>query len=145
MGGLKNDNEGKTLTKILHEMQNAGYRLYPHLYQFEDYGIPQARHRIIIVGIRNDLNIEFRVPSPAPYQNVDNTCRNAIENPPIALDAYNNERTKQSEAVVARLTHIRPGENAFTADLPEHLRLNVAGAKSVKFINVLTQLNPLIL
>lgn len=129
VGGLKNDNEGKTLTKILHEMQNAGYRLYPHLYQFEDYGIPQARHRIIIVGIRNDLNIEFRVPSPAPYQNVDNTCRNAIENPPIALDAYNNERTKQSEAVVARLTHIRPGENAFTADLPEHLRLNVAGAK----------------
>lgn len=30
VGGLKNDNEGKTLTKILHEMQNAGYRLYPH-------------------------------------------------------------------------------------------------------------------
>lgn len=129
VGGLKNDNEGKTFTKILHEMQNAGYRLYPHLYQFEDYGVPQARHRIIIVGIRNDVNIEFKVPSPEPYKDVDNTCRTAIEKPPIATDAFNNERTKQSEAVIARLNHIRPGENAFTADLPEHLRLNVAGAK----------------
>lgn len=129
VGGLKNDNEGKTLTKILHEMQNAGYVLYPHLYQFEDYGIPQARHRIIIVGIRNDQKVEFRVPSPQPYSNIDNTCRTALTVPPIAPDAFNNERTRQSDAVVARLNHIRPGENAFTADLPEHLRLNVAGAK----------------
>lgn len=129
VGGLKNDNEGKTLTKILHEMQNAGYKLYPHLYQFEDYGVPQARHRIIIVGIRNDIKIEYRVPSPALYKDIDNTCSVAITIPPIPNDAYNNERTRQSAAVVARLTHIRPGENAFTADLPENLRLNVAGAK----------------
>ena len=129
VGGLKNDNEGKTLTKILHEMQNAGYKLYPHLYQFEDYGVPQARHRIIIVGIRSDLKVEYRVPSPELYQDIDNSCRTAITNPPIAPDAHNNERTRQSAAVVARLMHIRPGENAFTADLPENLRLNVAGAK----------------
>ena len=129
VGGLKNDNEGKTFTKILLEMQNAGYRLYPHLYQFEDYGVPQARHRIIIVGIRNDIKVEYKVPSPAPYANKDNTCLTAITVPPIAQDAFNNELTRQSEAVVARLQHIRPGENAFTADLPEHLRLNVAGAK----------------
>lgn len=129
VGGLKNDNEGKTLTKILHEMQNAGYQLYPHLYQFEDYGVPQARHRIIIVGIRKDQKHKFKVPSPTPYKDIDNTCRNAIENPPIAADAYNNDRTRQSEAVIARLNHIRPGENAFTADLPENLRLNIAGAR----------------
>lgn len=129
VGGLKNDNEGKTFTKILHEMQNAGYVLYPHLYQFEDYGIPQSRHRIIIVGIRKDIKVEYRVPSPALYKGIDNSCRTAITVPPIADDAFNNELTRQSEAVVARLSFIRPGENAFTADLPEHLRLNVAGAK----------------
>ena len=128
VGGLKNDNEGKTLTKILHEMQNAGYKLYPHLYQFEEYGIPQARHRIIIVGIRKDISIEFHVPSPEPYRGIDNTCFSAITVPPIPDDAFNNERTRQSMAVIERLNYIHPGENAFTADLPEHLRLNVAGA-----------------
>jgi DNA (cytosine-5)-methyltransferase 1 len=30
---------------------------------------------------------------------------------------------------VERLTYIKPGQNAFTADLPEHLKLKVKGAK----------------
>ena len=44
-------------------------------------------------------------------------------------DAPNNEMPKQSSIVVERLKHIRPGQNAFTANLPEHLRLTVKGAK----------------
>lgn len=129
VGGLRSANEGKALTKILAELRNAGYNITPHLYKFEEYGIPQARHRLIIVGIRNDLNVEFKVPSPAPYSDIDNTCRNAIENPPIPSFATNNELTKQSEQVVERLKHIKPGQNAFTANLPEELKLNVKGAK----------------
>ena len=52
VGGLKNANDGKAFTKILAELRGAGYNITPHLYKFEEYGIPQARHRIIIVGIR---------------------------------------------------------------------------------------------
>ena len=84
---------------------------------------------VIIVGIREDLPYEFKIPSPKPYKNVDVTCKNAIENPPIGKEAYNNELTKQSEIVVKRLKYIKPGENAFTADLPEELQLKVKGAK----------------
>jgi DNA (cytosine-5)-methyltransferase 1 len=132
VGGLRNANDGKAFTKILDGLRNAGehgYTLTPHLYKFEEYGIPQARHRIIIVGIRNDIKIKYRVPSPAPYADIDNTCRTAIEKPPISSDALNNELTKQSATVVRRLEHILPGQNAFTANLPEELRLNVRGAK----------------
>lgn len=129
VGGLRNANDGKAFAKILDEMRAAHYVLVPHLYKFEQYGIPQARHRIIIVGIRDDINVTFRVPSPAPYANINNTCRNAIENPPIPANAFNNELTKQSQKVIDRLNHILPGQNAFTANLPEDLRLNVSGAK----------------
>ena len=59
VGGLKNANDGKAFTKILDEMRKAGYKLYPNLYKFEDYGIPQARHRIIIVGIREDIDLNI--------------------------------------------------------------------------------------
>lgn len=111
------------------ELREAGYTLTPNLYKFEDYGIPQARHRVIIVGIRNDLDVTYHVPSPAPYANVDNTCRTAIENPPIPKDAPNNELTKQSATVVKRLGYIKPGENAFTANLPPELKLNIKGAR----------------
>ena len=129
VGGLKNANDGKAFTKILEEMRSAGYKLHPNLYKFETYGIPQARHRIIIVGIRNDLDFEFKIPSNAPYKDVDNSCKTAIEVPPIPADAENNELTKQSTTVVERLKYIKPGQNAFTADLPENLQLNIGGAK----------------
>lgn len=129
VGGLKNANDGKAFTQILSELRGAGYEITPHLYKFEEYGIPQARHRIIIVGIRNDLNLTFNVPSPAPYSHLDNSCRTAIEQPPITEDMPNNELTRQSTIVVRRLSFIRPGENAFTADLPKELQLNIKGAK----------------
>ena len=73
--------------------------------------------------------LEFKIPSPEPYMNIDNSCKNAIENPPIDIDAPNNELTKQSAVVAERLSYIKPGENAFTADIPKHLQLNVKGAK----------------
>lgn len=129
VGGLRTANEGKAFTKILEELAGAGYKITPHLYKFEEYGIPQARHRLIIVGIRNDINVEYRIPSTSPYKDLDNTCKTALEVPPIPDDALNNERTRQSEIVVKRLQHILPGQNAFTADLPEELQLNVTGAK----------------
>ena len=129
VGGLTSANEGRAFSKILGALFDAGYSLYPHYYAFEKYGVPQARQRVIIVGIRADINLTFGIPSPEPYAGIDNSCRNAIENPPIPLNAFNNELTKQSPSVVERLKYIKPGENAFTANLPEHLRLHVRGAK----------------
>ena len=129
VSGLASANEGKAFRKILSDMDEAGYKLFPHEYRFEEYGIPQARHRIIIVGIRKDMPVEFRPPSPAPYRGLDVSCRTALTDPPIPVDAPNSEMTRQSVRVVERLRYIKPGQNAFNATLPEHLRLNVKGAK----------------
>jgi DNA (cytosine-5)-methyltransferase 1 len=129
VGGLRNANDGKAFDTILSELEEAGYTITPHHYKFNQYGVPQTRHRVIIVGFRKDLGIQFKVPSAALYANLDISSKNAIESPPILPDAPNNEYTRQSDSVVQRLKYIKPGENAFTADLPEHLRLNVKGAK----------------
>lgn len=129
VGGLRSANEGKAFEQIKKDLIDAGYRIYPNLYKFEEYGVPQARHRMIIVGIRNDLPYEFKIPSTKPYKDCDVTCKTAIEVPPIPSWAANNEETKQSATVVERLKHIQPGQNAFTANLPEELQLNVKGAK----------------
>jgi DNA (cytosine-5-)-methyltransferase len=64
VSGLGNANEGKAFDMILNSFRDAGYKLVTHLYKFEEYGVPQARHRIIIVGIREDQNVEFKVPLP---------------------------------------------------------------------------------
>ena len=129
VGGLRSANDGKAFEKIIQDMKEAGYRVYPNLYKFEEYGVPQARHRMIIVGIREDLPYEFKIPSVNPYKDVDISCKTALEVPPIPKDAINNELTKQSAQVIERLSYIKPGQNAFTADIPERLQLKVKGAK----------------
>jgi DNA (cytosine-5)-methyltransferase 1 len=127
VSGLRHANEGKDLKMILDAMYEAGYDIYPHLYKFEEYGVPQSRHRIIIVGLEEDLNLNFKIPAPTVV--VPITCREAIENPPIPKDVPNQELTAQDETVVARLKHIKPGQNAFTADIPPELQLKILGAK----------------
>ncbi len=129
VGGLRNSNDGKTFTKILGAFFDLGYDVFPHLYKFEEYGVPQARHRIIIVGIRKEENLTFKIPSRQQYQDIDISSRTAIEGTPIPKNAPNNELTKQSPVVVERLMHILPGQNAFNAQIPDSLKLNVKGAK----------------
>lgn len=127
VSGLKNANEGGAFQKIIEAFRGSGYNVYPNLYHFENYGIPQKRHRIIIVGIRNDINLTFKIPSYKPYKDIDNTVKTALGN--IPENIFNSELTAQSPVVVERLKYIKEGENAFTADLPMHLKLNIKGAK----------------
>jgi DNA (cytosine-5)-methyltransferase 1 len=130
VSGISSSDSGKSFERIQRELAEAGeygYSLTTHLYKFEEYGVPQSRHRYIIVGIRNDLGLRFEVPRPTSDNPM--SCREAIEVPPIPQDAKNQELTAQSDVVVRRLEHIRPGENAWTADLPEDLKLDVKGAK----------------
>ena len=134
VGGLSGANEGLAFPYILREMQRAGYTVVAHKYRFEEYGLPQARHRIIIVGLRDDIaakGVAFKVPAPTtPEPSMMRTAKQAITEPPIPEWATNNEPTRQSEVVKQRLAYIKPGENAFNAtDMPEELRLNVRGAK----------------
>ena len=127
--GLRSSNGGRDFELILRSLRDAGdgYAITPHLYEFEKYGVPQRRHRIIIVGIAKSHTRTFQVPAPTtPNPSEWATARAALAGIPIS--AKNNELTRQSDRVVRRLRYIRPGQNAFNAVMPDDLRLNVKGA-----------------
>lgn len=131
VGGLTSANEGKAFKQIIDDLGNAGkhgYELTIHKYKFEDYGIAQTRHRIIIVGINKSYSLKFKVPAPT-HTNNPISVKEIFEKTPINLDATNHELTTQSKIVVERLKYIQPGENIWQTNLPEHLQLNVKGAK----------------
>jgi len=130
VSGIQSANNGEAFRKILEDLKNAGkgYNITTHLYKFEEYGVPQTRHRIVIIGIRKDLKLKFNVPAPTTRKKFI-SAKKALENPPIPKNALNQEKTTQSAMVVERLKHIPAGENAWYKNIPEHLKLNVKGAK----------------
>jgi DNA (cytosine-5)-methyltransferase 1 len=132
VSGLRGANEGEAFKQILEHLQNPEdglrYRLVPHLYSFDEYGVPQRRQRIVIVGIREDLDVDFRVPSPDIFADVDVTAKSALTVPPIQLNASNHEIARLSAQVVERLSFLRAGEHAFSPralqEMPKRLHIN---------------------
>lgn len=56
---------GSIFEAIKTDMYSKGYTLFYKLVNAKDYGVPQDRQRIIIVGFRNDLRIQnFEFPEP---------------------------------------------------------------------------------
>ncbi len=144
VGGLQSANGGKAFQKILSELAASGnadfggYALTTHLYKFEEYGVPQCRHRILIVGIRRDFNLTFKVPAPT-HIGTYKTSKEAIEIPPIPADAPNHEFTRHNPKVEEMLDYIPAGKNAWCDEIPDRLRLNVKGAK---LSQIYRRLNP---
>lgn len=54
--GLVNHDRGKTFNIIKSELKRAGYNIYFKILNSIDYGLPQKRERIYIVGYRKDLD-----------------------------------------------------------------------------------------
>lgn len=140
VSGLASANEGSAFETILRDLSESGngYEITAHRYKAEEYGVPQTRHRIIIVGIDKSFNLHFKVPAPT-HRGKYVSAREALENPHIPFNAFNHELKRQSPKVVERLKMILPGENAWTANLPENLKLNV---KSARMSQIYRRLHP---
>jgi len=55
---------GKYFNLAKKEFESLGYRVYHKLINCADYGVPQLRQRIIIVGVRKDIKSDFIFPKP---------------------------------------------------------------------------------
>ena len=68
--GLLDPRNRSSLDLILSEFSKAGYKTYYSLLNAYDFGLPQNRDRIFIVGIRKDLSTEtFIFPKPIEHEN----------------------------------------------------------------------------
>lgn len=61
---LTSHDKGKTFSTIIKHLEALGYNVYAKVLNALDYGVPQKRERIIIVGFID--NIMFTFPDPIP-------------------------------------------------------------------------------
>lgn len=66
--GLKNHDNGKTFSVIRQVISDLGYTLHAEVVKASDYGLPQHRPRLFMIGIRNDIEDTFCSPFPIPLQ-----------------------------------------------------------------------------
>lgn len=62
--GLLSWENGLAIQTITEDFAKLGYRVSYRLFNTADYGVPQTRERVIIIGIRNDIKSEVEWPAP---------------------------------------------------------------------------------
>lgn len=63
--GLLNHDNGKTLQGMISILDEIGYKVVPiEVLKAINYKVPQKRERLILVGIRKDINLKYEYPKP---------------------------------------------------------------------------------
>jgi DNA (cytosine-5)-methyltransferase 1 len=61
---LRSHDQGRTLTVIIEHLEDLGYKIQSQVLNGLDYGVPQKRERIIIVGFLDDVEFSFPEKNP---------------------------------------------------------------------------------
>ena len=112
-GKLRNRNymNFKKIMKDLAGCSKHGYRIYADNYKFEEHGVPQKRHRIILVGFRDDIFKENNISYQKPKRENIINCEQGLAN--IPEWAEHQELTNHDERVVRRLKKTAEGKNVW--------------------------------
>lgn len=119
--GLLTTHNGEAIKKIKEDFSKVGqgYEVVHKLINFADYGVPQHRERVIIVGIRKDLGLEFKFPEPTHKKN-HISAKVALKD--VKQAKYNNEKIAIQPSTKKKLELIPPGGNY--KSLPGHSNRN---------------------
>lgn len=56
--------KGAIFEMIISDFENAGYKIKYKVLNAANYGVPQKRERVIILGVRNDIQFDLEHPEP---------------------------------------------------------------------------------
>ncbi|GEB33361.1 DNA cytosine methyltransferase [Brevibacillus parabrevis] len=62
--GMLTLGKGEVFRQIKQDFEAAGYRVYHKLVNARDFGVPQLRERVFLVGVREDIEFEYHFPEP---------------------------------------------------------------------------------
>lgn len=96
--GMMTLHKGTIFNKVVHAFEDSGYKVFYSLANAADFGVPQKRERVIIVGIRDDIwevKGDFSFP---PKPNENNWVALSVAVPELAISDekyYFSERAVQ--------------------------------------------------
>jgi DNA (cytosine-5)-methyltransferase 1 len=119
--GLMTWEKGLALEVIATDFAALGYKVEYRLLNAADYGVPQIRKRVIIIGVRSDLQKRFNWPEATHSENGENgspkwrTSQDAISDLEVRDESAMLPNSGFSKA---KITLGRQGNKPIAADLP---------------------------
>ena len=121
VAALLRHNNGKTIKEIVDSFRSIGYEIKYKVLNASDYGVPQDRRRIFVVGVYGSQNV-FEYPLE---QKKKVTVKDAIGDLPVLKsgeksDFPNHNAMNHSVQMLEKMSFVRDGGDR--TDIPESLR-----------------------
>lgn len=108
--GLTTHDHGRTLKTMIDTFEGLGYDTTYRVLNAWDYGVAEKRERMVLIGIRNDLNITYQYPEPHSYKPV---LRDVLQNVP---DSPGQQFSESKREVMEQVP-----AGGYWRDLPEEV------------------------
>ncbi|RYD90363.1 MAG: DNA (cytosine-5-)-methyltransferase [Sphingobacteriales bacterium] len=117
--GLQNHDGGRTLKTMIAILDEIGYRVVdPRVLKAIYYQVPQKRERLILVGVRKDIELDFEYPTPhKKVLNLDAALKKGVL---YDTDVPDSPGTKYPASKKTVLDLVPPG--GYWRDLPEEIQ-----------------------
>lgn len=116
---LNTHNKGETIKEIISEFEHLGYKVKRDVLQAADYGVPQKRQRIFVVGFKEGT---FNFPD---MEEEYKTVKEAIGDLPVLQSGQDSEvpnhfAMNHTDQMLKKMAFVKDGGNR--DDIPETLR-----------------------
>jgi DNA (cytosine-5)-methyltransferase 1 len=123
--GILNIGKGAVIAMIINDFKKIGYNVKYKVLNAVDFGVPQIRQRVIIIGVRKDIDFEYKYPENQYSENSEGglkhwvSVKDALQNlpdPDMPNELKNHEYSKYKITVSKYLGHrlISPNKPAPT-------------------------------
>lgn len=140
--GLASPSHKDYLEYSLDNFEELGYKVYVQVLNAAEYGVPQKRRRLIVVGVKNELpDFHFPAPTHGP-----NHCKPFITAGETLSKIGSIELINESKVVFAKRPDLRPspydghlfngGGRAIDLSAPSHTILASAGGNKTHFLDL---------
>ena len=121
VAALKTHNKGKTIEEIVKEFERVGYTVKYDVLNAVNYGVPQQRRRIFVIGTLDKEN-KFNFPEKTTKQI---TIAEALKGLPKlesgeTSDIPNHNAMNHSKQMLEKMSYVKDGGNR--NDIPEDIR-----------------------
>jgi DNA (cytosine-5)-methyltransferase 1 len=105
---------GEFLAEVKSELGKLGYTVDHRVVLAADFGVPQNRKRLVVLGVKGKRTVQFPEPTHGTAERPYLTAAQAIDDLPDAGEfgetgIFNHEPTAHSEDMIERLTALEPG------------------------------------